>query len=145
MSSEQDRNLDLAREGLDDYRRGDIEAFLSKLDPEVEIYSPPDRANPAHFRGRQGFLDWTSTWLEAWESFEWVDERFEAIGEHHVLMTVTQRGVGKGSGVEVEMPAYYMTEYRNGLARRVHLYPDREQALEAARAGEKSGTEEPQG
>jgi hypothetical protein len=138
MSSEQDRNLEIAREGLDDFRRGDLEAFLSKLDPEVEIYSPPDRANPAHFRGREGFVQWTSTWLDAWETFEWVDEDFEPVGEHHVLMTVTQRGIGKGSGVEVEMPAYYMAEYHEGLATRVHLYPTREQALDAARSGEEA-------
>jgi ketosteroid isomerase-like protein len=136
--SEQERNMAIAREGLDDFRRGDLEAFLSKLDPDVEIYSPPDRANPAHFRGREGFVQWTSTWLDAWETFEWVDEAFEPVGEHHVLMTVTQRGIGKGSGVEVEMPAYYMAEYHEGLATRVHLYPTREQALDAARSGEEA-------
>jgi ketosteroid isomerase-like protein len=134
--SEQERNLAVAREGLEDFRRGDIDAFLEKLDPDVEIYSPPDRANPAHYRGREGWLRWTRDWLEAWESFEFVDETFEPVGEHHVVMTIVQRGVGKGSGVEVEMPAYYMLEYRDGLATRVHLYPDREQALGAARAGE---------
>jgi len=52
------------------------------------------------------------------------------------LTTALQRGVGKGSGVEVEMRVYYLTEYRDGLATRVHLYADREKALEEARAGE---------
>jgi ketosteroid isomerase-like protein len=134
--SEQEKNLAIAREGLEDFRRGDIDAFLEKLDPGVAIYSPPDRANPANYRGREGWLQWTGDWLEAWESFEFVGESFETVGEHHVVMTIIQRGVGKGSGVEVEMPAHYMLEYHDGLATRVHLYPDREQALEAARAGE---------
>jgi ketosteroid isomerase-like protein len=140
--SEQERNLEIAREGLDDFRRGDIEAFLNKLDPEVEVYSPPDRANPAHFRGRQGFLDWTSAWLDAWESFELEPEAFEPVGKHHVLITIMQRGRGKGSGVEVEMPAYYMAEYHDGMATRLHLYPDRQQALDAARAGEERAASE---
>jgi ketosteroid isomerase-like protein len=140
--SEQERNLAIAREGLEDFRGGDIEAFLEKLDPDVEIFSPPDRANPAHFRGREGWLRWTSTWLDAWESFELEAEDIEPVGKHHVLATMMQRGVGKGSGVEVEMRAYYMLEYRDGLATRVHLYPDREQALEAARAGEESAVDD---
>jgi len=53
-----------------------------------------------------------------------------------------QRGKGKGSGVEVEMRVCYMLEYRDGLATRVHLYADREQALEAARAGEEHAATE---
>ncbi len=50
--SEEERNLAIAREGLEAFQRGDIEAFLNLLDPDVEIYSPPDLANPAQFRGR---------------------------------------------------------------------------------------------
>jgi hypothetical protein len=57
-------------------------------------------------------------------------------------MSVVQRGVGKGSGVEVEMPVCYLLEYRNGLATRLHLYADREQAFEAARAGEERAATE---
>jgi ketosteroid isomerase-like protein len=134
--SEADRNLATARQGLEDFQRGDIEAFLNLLDPDVEVFSPPELPNPAHFTGRDGYLPWTSRWLDAWESFELEAEAFEPVGEHHVLMTALQRGVGKGSGVEVEMRVYYMLQYRDGLATRVHLYADREQALEEARAGE---------
>jgi hypothetical protein len=47
-----------------------------------------------------------------------------------------QRGVGKGSGVEVEMDACYMIEVENGLVTRFHFYGTREQAVETARAGE---------
>ncbi|MDQ2940264.1 MAG: nuclear transport factor 2 family protein [Actinomycetota bacterium] len=134
--SEEERNLAIAREGLEAFQRGDIEAFLNLLDPDVEIYSPPDLANPAQFRGRDGWLRWASRWLDAWETFELEAEGFEPVGEHHVLMKTRQHGIGKGSGVEVEMRVYYMLEYHDGLATRVHLYADREQALEEARAGE---------
>jgi hypothetical protein len=50
-----------------------------------------------------------------------------------VLVTARQHGIGKGSGVEVELRVYYMLEYHDGLATRVHLYADRERALDAAR------------
>jgi ketosteroid isomerase-like protein len=134
--SEQDRNLAVAREGLEAFRRSDIDAFLNLLDPDVEIFSPPELPNPAQFTGREGYVRWASQWLDAWESFELEAEALEPVGEHHVLMTTRQHGKGKGSGVEVEMRVYYMLEYRDGLATRVHLYADRERALQAAREGE---------
>jgi hypothetical protein len=54
-------------------------------------------------------------------------------------MRVTQRGIGKGSGIEVEMKIFYMLEIRDRRATRIHLYADREQALSAAEAGEAAG------
>ena len=134
--SEQNRNLAVAREGLEAFRRGDIETFLNLLDPDVEVFSPPELPNPAQFTGRDGYLPWASQWLDAWETFELDAEGFEPLRAHHVLMTVRQHGIGKGSGAEVEMRVCYMLEYRDGLATRVHLYADREQALKAAREGE---------
>jgi len=73
---------------------------------------------PAHFTGRDDYLPWASRWLDAWETFALEAEAIEPVGEHHVLTTALQRGVGKGSGVEVEMRVYYLTEYRDGLATR---------------------------
>jgi ketosteroid isomerase-like protein len=68
--SEQNRNLAVAREGLEAFRRGDIETFLNLLDPDVEVFSPPELPNPAQFTGRDGYLPWASQWLDAWEPFE---------------------------------------------------------------------------
>jgi ketosteroid isomerase-like protein len=79
--SEADRNLTIARQGLEAFRQGDIETFLSLLDPDVEVFSPPALPNPAHFRGRDGYLPWIGRWLEAWESFELEGETVEAVGE----------------------------------------------------------------
>ena len=116
--SEEERNLAIAREGLEAFQRGDIETFLNLLDPDVEVFSPPELPNPAHFTGRDDYLPWASRWLDAWETFALEAEAIEPVGEHHVLTTALQRGVGKGSGVEVEMRVYYLTEYRDGLATR---------------------------
>jgi ketosteroid isomerase-like protein len=134
--SNPEQNVAVARDGIDAFQRGDVEAFLEFLDPEVELFSPPDLPNPTQSIGRDGYVEWVSRWLEAWESFEVDANDYEAVGRRHVLIDVTQRGIGKGSGIEVEMPAFYMIEIRDEQAARVHLYPDREKALAAAESGE---------
>jgi len=135
-SGDQERNLATARAALEAFNRGDVEAFLATLDPEVEVWSPPELPNPGTFHGRDGYLRWFSEWMEAWDSFEVEATGLESVGSRHVLISVRQRGRGKGSGVEVEMVATYMAEYRDGLATRFHLYPSHERAREAAEAAE---------
>jgi ketosteroid isomerase-like protein len=135
MSEPRD-NVALSQAATEAFRRGDIDAFLATLDPEVEIFSTPELPNPGRFVGREGWIVWTSQWLEAWADFEVEIEEFEPIGRHHVLMTARQRAKGAGSGVPVEMRVFYLAEYRDGLAARFHLYATREEALEVARAGE---------
>ena len=133
MSSGSD-NVERARSMLDDYRRGDIEALLVKMDPEVEVFSAPELPNGGTFRGREGYLEWIAPWLEAWEIFEVKEDSIEAIGADCVVMSVHQTGRGRGSGIEVEMPAFYMAEFRDGLATRFHFYGEREKAIQAAEA-----------
>jgi ketosteroid isomerase-like protein len=134
--SSPEQNLALVRDGLAAFQRGDIEAFLEFLDPKVEIVSPADLPNPVRTTGREGYVQWVGPWLEAWERFTVEAHGFEPVGERHVLIELVQHGVGKGSGIEVEMPVIYMIEVGDGKATRLHLYADREQAIRAAEAGE---------
>jgi ketosteroid isomerase-like protein len=135
MSDPQD-NVELSRAATEHFRRGDLEAFLATLHPEVEIFSTPDLPNPGSFTGREGWIEWTSHWFDAWEDFEVEIEEYEPVGQHHVLMRARQRAKGVGSGVPVEMQVVYLSEYRDGLVVRFHLYATREKALEVAQEGE---------
>jgi ketosteroid isomerase-like protein len=141
--SSQEENVALAREALAKFQRGDLEGFLEFLDPQVEIVSPPELPNPVRATGRDAFLQWLGRWLEAWETFDVEAEEFEPVGERYVLIHVIQRGVGKGSGVEVEMRGIYMLQIADGLGKTFHLYPERGEALEAALAGEKAAADQP--
>jgi ketosteroid isomerase-like protein len=129
-------NLAVVREAMEAFQSGDIEHFLEFLDPEIEVFSTPQLANPTHATGRDAWLRWVGEWLDAWETFEIEAASLEPLGEHHVIADMRQRGTGKGSGIQVELRVFYMFELHDGVATRYHLYPDREQAEAAALARE---------
>jgi hypothetical protein len=64
--------------------------------------------------------------------------RMEAVGERHAVAAVRQRGVGKGSGLEVEGVSGYVFEFDDdGLCSYFALYNDVERAFAAARERER--------
>jgi ketosteroid isomerase-like protein len=134
--SSQDENIALAKAATEAFERGDAEAFLASLHPEVEIFSSSDLPNHGSFTGREGWVEWTTGWFDAWEDFTVEVEAYEPVGERHVLIVAIQRATGVGSGVPVEMRVCYLSEYRDGLATRFHLYATREAAIAAADTGE---------
>ena len=141
MNSEEERgaataNVELARGLFDDLAESGMAAVVDRFDPEVDVYSTPDLANPGSYHGISGLTRWAERWFDAWEEFEIRPELFEPIGAHHVVISCKQRGRGKGSGVPVEMDATYMVEIVGGLVTRFHLYAERDEAIAAAREEE---------
>jgi uncharacterized protein len=139
--SRQEENVAVAKAGFHAYERGDIEGLLATLDPEIDVHAQEGIPNAGEFHGHDGYLRWASNWFDAWETFEVEPEAFEPVGERHVIVPSAQRGIGRGSGVEVRMNVCYMAEIRDGLVRRLHFYLDRDLALEAALAGERAAAE----
>lgn len=105
-----ERRVELARQGIDAYTEGDLEAALAFLSPEIEVYSPSGTVNAGTYRGIEGFAKWTSLWNEAWERFDRQVVRVEAIGDRHAVAVVDQTGVGRGSGISVEQTSGYVME-----------------------------------
>jgi ketosteroid isomerase-like protein len=131
-TASREKNLELARRGIDAYNRGDLEAVVELLSPQVEVYAPPQLINAGTYRGRHGFLEWVRRWDEVWEERHIEAERIEPVGEDHVVVSVHQFGKGGGSGIHVEMRIAQLFEIQDGEVVRFHLYPDRETAFAAA-------------
>jgi ketosteroid isomerase-like protein len=74
------------------------------------------------------FLD-TQPWGR---STRFEPESFRAVGTDRVLVFVRLRGIGTGSGVEVEAPIAHLLTLRDGQVVRLASYIDRRKALEAA-------------
>jgi ketosteroid isomerase-like protein len=139
MSASAERRIELAREGISAYDAGDVEAALRLFSPEIEVHSPPGTVNVGTYRGIEGFLKWASMWNEAWGRFNREILRVEAVGERHVVAVVEQKGVGRGSGVEVQQVSGYLMEVDES-EKCVHfaLFNDVDAAFAAADERERS-------
>jgi ketosteroid isomerase-like protein len=54
-TSRQQRNVDLARQGMEAYNRGDLDEVLELFSPEAQIYAPPDFMNAGTFHGHEAY------------------------------------------------------------------------------------------
>jgi ketosteroid isomerase-like protein len=118
-------NVEVVRDMLADYVRGDYEAALPAFARDVEVITSLER-----FHGPQGVLEEARRWDEMW-----IDHRFEVedlidAGDKVVLL-YHQVGRAKGSGAMVEEHAGWVYTLRKGKIARVEMFQDCETALRA--------------
>jgi ketosteroid isomerase-like protein len=106
--------------------RGDIEGVLQRAHPEIEI-DDPERTGTS--RGHQAVRDFSGEWLENFEEY-WVEIEEMEEGPDGVFVALTQRGKGRGSGIEFELPLHYVLRFRDG---KVALFGVRTEAADARR------------
>ena len=88
-----------------------------------------------------GRLQTARLWLEPWDELHLdLHEIIDEGGDGFVAL-VEWVGRGRGSGAEVEMESFWMTEVRDGRFAVVHLYPTLEEARAAAREREAKRSE----
>jgi ketosteroid isomerase-like protein len=109
----------------------DLDRLLALLNRAVEWVSPSDAIEPGVRRGHQGVRDAFAATAMAWDEPTHTAEAF-LDAENRVLVTVTFRGHGRGSGMEAERPEFHVWTLRNGLVVRFQWFYQRDQALEVA-------------
>jgi ketosteroid isomerase-like protein len=88
--------------------------------------------------GREGFERFVRNWVKPFEDWQLeVDELIET-GDK-VVCTLRQRGIVKGSGVEVTMALANVWTFRDGKIVRVQLYADADEAFEAVGIRDRAG------
>jgi hypothetical protein len=128
----------LVLEVIDAVNRGDVRAYLSMMDPGLEIRIARLEEGGVWggdfdelYRGREGMRRLMEQWLEPWDELrldlhEIIDEGgdgFVALGEWV--------GRGRGSGAEVRTPWPARYTLRSRLIARVDFFPSTEGALAA--------------
>jgi ketosteroid isomerase-like protein len=108
----------------------DLEALLRLLDPAIEWVSPSDAIEPGLRRGRDGVRDAFAATAMAWDQPTHTAEGFVDAGDE-VLVTVTFRGHGRGSGMDAERTEFHVWTVQSGAVIRFQWFYRRREALEA--------------
>ena len=119
-----EENVGIFKRGVELWNRDDFDAWIEQYDPEVEWFALMEV-----YRGPAGVR-------QAWESFkadmQITDTDVRDLGDR-VLGLGTVRSIGKGSGIESELPVAVVASFRDGLCTHVQDYGEhRDAALEAA-------------
>jgi ketosteroid isomerase-like protein len=127
-------NVELAWEAIDALNRGDLDAWLALLSPDVVWEALPGVPGIGLlYRGRAEVRGWIE---ELWEVAEGVVhteiEQITDLGEDRVFLALVLTARGRGSGVPFEMPTWSVIWYREGLVTRRQIFWTRDEALDAA-------------
>ena len=120
------RAVEIVREMLEDYLRGDYEAGLRAFAPDVEVVTSIER-----FHGHAGVVKEAKRWDEMWSEYRFEVDGLIDAGDRVVLL-YHQVGRAKESGIEVEERAGWVYTLREGKIARVQMFQDCEAALRAA-------------
>jgi uncharacterized protein len=121
---------ELLRGAYEAYSRGEVDAVLELLDPDVEWVPPSSSLEPHPLRGRDAVREYLSPNIFEDQKAEPL-EIIEAGGRVLVVARVQARA--RGSGIEIDQVVYHLFTIEDGLAVRFSAHIDRKEALAALR------------
>ena len=129
-----EENVELVGEAVEAFNRGDFDAALERMHPDIEWQTPDTFPDAATYRGREAVREFWRTWRETFRGFRLLLEECVPVGEHYVLASFRVSGEGTASGAGVESPVVFqLGEVRAGQVTWVRMFVTRSDALEAAR------------
>ena len=123
-------NVEIIRRMYDAFARGDVEASLSCLDPEIEFSQPADEPGGGTYHGHEGVVRAFAAWTGAWDDYRVEVEELTGHGDS-VLARTRHCGRGKGSGAEVEQQIFQLWVLRDERVVRATMFYDESEAREA--------------
>ena len=126
-------NVDLIRRGYEAFARGDIEAVVELVDPDVEWHPAiAPILGVDTIRGREGMREFfTRDLFQGFDEFRAEPLSIEDYGEA-VLAVVRYTGRGESSGLEFDQTFFTVYRFRDGRIVSMHDFATRPEALEAA-------------
>jgi ketosteroid isomerase-like protein len=122
-------NVDRFVEAVEAFNRGDVEAWLEQYDTQV-VFEPQVAVMEGAYVGHDGIRAFVTTIGDLYEGFQVRLQDVRDLGER-VLALGTASSIGKGSGIEQEVPLAIVASFRDGRMTRFKDYGNEDQALEA--------------
>jgi ketosteroid isomerase-like protein len=102
--------------------------LLRELDPDVLIVPFGAAMEGKSYQGHDAVMGWwNNEILVTWDRFQVLPERFQRVGER-LLVTGRWHARGSESGVELDIPASWVVEVRDGKIVYWQTYTDHAQA-----------------
>jgi ketosteroid isomerase-like protein len=93
--------IELARESLDAFLRGDLETALAPASDEIVAARIAPLPDPQVYHGPDGVIAMWNDWTSEFSEFSMTIEDAFEVGDR-VIADVLQRGIGRASGAAVE-------------------------------------------
>ena len=107
-----------------------IDAALAHVSPDIEWIEPKEAIGRDSARGIDDARENYESWIGAYENYSGEIANIEDHGDR-VLVHFIQRGSPRGGSVAVEEPVYQLWTVRAGLAARMQMFFDVEEARAA--------------
>jgi ketosteroid isomerase-like protein len=127
-------NLVAFRRNNEAVSRGDIEAALATLDPDIE-FIPRRAAVQGVYRGYEGMRQFFAENAENFDLYQVSYQEVRDFGDRLIAFG-SVRARGKESGVEVTTPTSMVATFRDGKMLRAEDFAERSEALKAVRLEE---------
>ena len=128
-------DVELIRQSFEDLASDGYEAMLPLISPDFELTTPPAlSAEPDTYRGPEGMRRYWESFYDAMDEVRFEPHEFRELNGWIVVpFTLTARG--RSTGLEVEQKAVMTWKVRDGLAVRLEVFAELEEALAAVGEG----------
>ena len=124
-------NVEILRQTLDAFSRGDKAAMLKLADPSIVFAPLPDAPDLQTFHGHEGLVQGIAQTTEIWDDFS-IELREMRDFDDHVLASLRWWGRGPSSGIRMEVDICALVTFREGMIVHWQFFPSEQEALEAA-------------
>ena len=122
-------NVEVHKRAVEAFHAQDVEAFIARLDPEVEYHSVMTVPGGAVYHGHDGVRKYMEDFKDVWgDDFHVEPEAYFDLGEY-TLLFYSIHALGKQSGAEVAMPGAQVCRWRDGLMVYGRAHAHKEDAL----------------
>jgi ketosteroid isomerase-like protein len=125
------QNLELVREALAAFLRGEVDRALEFADPDVVSFRSPPLPDPQTYHGVEGVLQMYEDWTAEFGQFDMEIVEYTELGDR-VVVEMLQRGTGRASGAQVSGRFWFVYTVARGRITRQDVYGSKEQAFESA-------------
>ena len=124
-------NVDAVTRAIDAINERAIDRYLACCTEDIELRSPQSDVQGAPYVGEPGIRRWFADIADAAPDFRLEVERVREMDESRVLAYVQMRASGRTTGIPFDTQITNVYDLADGMIRRVQVYLDRAEALEA--------------